>query len=147
MYVISRKSFEKKLAEYPAFFGQFGITQSSQPAMVITHMENGDTYNRWRGYGYLFGYPGYAVDFFVQAGEKQKETGKFVERRFFHIPVFAGNEGYFTYAFPMDQVSGSIDSSIYRSGYLTLKKYSTKRKKWVGRKRLKSKEIIKQLSK
>jgi hypothetical protein len=147
MYVISRKTFEKKLDEYSAFFGQFGINPLSQPPMIITHVENSDAYDRWRGYGYLFGYPAHAVDFFVAAGKEQNQTAKFVERQFFHIPVFAASEGYFTYALPKNEVPTSIDSSIYRSGLEALKKYKSTRKKWVAHNRLKSKKIIRHLYK
>jgi hypothetical protein len=142
IYVVSRKSMEKKLAAYPAFFGQSGISRLSEPAMVITHVENSDTYDRWRGYGYLFGYPAHAVDFFVAAGKQQKETGIFVERQFFHIPVFAANEGYFTYALPKNEVPASIDTTIYRNSLKTLEKYKDLRKKWVDDNRIGFKKLI-----
>jgi hypothetical protein len=51
--------------------------------MAIEYSQSGP---RWRGYGYLFGFPLYAVDFFVNAGESEKQTGKFVERDFLSIP-------------------------------------------------------------
>jgi hypothetical protein len=147
IYVVRQQSFEKKIAEYPAFFSQFGISRLSHPAMVITHVENTDTYDRWRGYGYLFGYPGYAVDFFVEAGNQQKETGKFVERQFFHIPVFVAKEGYFTYALPKNVFPAIIDSTIYGNGVKTLEKYKGLRKKWVQSDKIKTNSWIKYLSK
>lgn len=142
LYVINPKAFEKKVAGYPAFFGQFGISQYSLPAMVITHIENSNTYDRWRGYGYLFGYPGYAVDFFVTAGKKQKETGAFVERQFFHVPVYAADKGYFTYALEKDAPPSLPDSSIYKKASTTLDQYKTYRSNWVNSGKLKSKRIL-----
>lgn len=147
IYVVNYKSFEKKLAEHPAFFGQFGLSRLSQPGIVINHVENSDTYDRWRGYGFLFGYPGYAVDFFVQAGKEQKETGKFVERQFIHIPVYAANEGYFTYAVNKHHIPSVADSAIYKKAVQTLQQYKSFRRNWVVQNKFRTSLALKHIQK
>jgi hypothetical protein len=113
MYAVRAPVLQQLIGNHSNFFGQLGITQSTPPQTVISIIEHAQAYDRWRGYGYLFGYPNHAVDFFVQAGKIQDSTGKFVERQFFHMPVFAGNNGYFTYALPKDYTPGNLDSAIY----------------------------------
>ena len=48
----------------------------------------------------MFGYPEYAIDFFVEAGVHQRTTGEFIERDFRQIPTFTSQSGRFVYAVP-----------------------------------------------
>src|SRR5690606_37228258 len=82
------------------FFGHYGFVPGADPAVVLNTIEYEDTYKRWRGYGYLFGYPPYAVDFFVEAGHRADTSGSFVERDFFALPVHIREDGHFVYAIP-----------------------------------------------
>ncbi len=130
IYAVNLYKFKSKIREYASFFGQFGITPESDPAQVITIIECEAKYDRWRGYGYLFGYPGYAVDFFVNAGQQQDSTGQFVERSFFQIPVFASREGHFTYALPKDHPPGLTDTLLYQQSIKVLSRYKELRKQY-----------------
>ncbi len=60
---------------------------------VMNLIDQADSSSRWRGFGLIFGYPAYAVDFFVKAGEEEKQTGKFVKRDFLHLKTTGGSEG------------------------------------------------------
>jgi hypothetical protein len=55
---------------------------------VVLAVENAPRSPRWRGYGYLFGYPDDAVDFFVRAGEEGDASGKLVPRDFRRIETW-----------------------------------------------------------
>ena len=98
--------------------------------MVLSITENGHQYDRWRSYGYLFGYPDYAVDFFVEAGKSEDSTKQFVKRDFFAIPVYARETGYFTYAIPKGHQPGESDELIRDKARHTLAKYKVQRQKF-----------------
>lgn len=138
IYAVNIQKFKSKIREYASFFGQFGITPDSDPAQVITIIEYENKYDRWRGYGYLFGYPSYAVDFFVTAGQQQDSSDQFVERDFFQIPVHAGEQGYFTYAIPKNFRPGVVDSTLYNNAMIVLRRYKSLRGRYANKKGFKA---------
>ena len=77
-------------------------------------------YTRWNttkparegGYGYLFGYPDYAVRFFVESSNEEKFSGRFVERDFRSIPTFARETNAFVYAVPKGQAENETDRAL-----------------------------------
>lgn len=123
LYVIRKDKVRKVIQQYDSFYAGMGISENASPATVLSVTEFENKYSRWRSYGYLFGYPSHAVDFFVEAGRSQDSTGEFVQRNFFAIPVFAGTTGYFTYAIPKNYQPTQIDSTLYHKAVLTLDKY------------------------
>lgn len=133
IYVVRKSEFAKKIKQYQAFFGQWGFTPSTNPAVVLAVIEYESRWDRNRAYGYLFGYPAYAVDFFVEAQKIQDSSPdkKFVTRDFFAIPVFVGKQGYFTYATPKGYKPTDTDSSLYKAATKTLGKFKTERGKFV----------------
>lgn len=133
IYVVRKSIFAKKIKQYQSFFGQWGFTPSTNPAVVLAVIEYETKWDRNRAYGYLFGYPAYAVDFFVEAQKSQDASPekKFVTRDFFAIPVFVGNQGYFTYAMPKGYKPTETDSSLYKAATTTLGKYKTERGKFM----------------
>jgi hypothetical protein len=112
------------LRQQEGFFGQFGLVPGADPNVVAGVIENAGVYERYRGYGYLFGYPDHAVDFFVDASLALDTSGEFVARRFFNIPVYAGREGYFVYANPEDYTPSAADSAIYYRAQDVLSRYA-----------------------
>ncbi|GAB5528072.1 MAG: hypothetical protein Roseis2KO_59440 [Roseivirga sp.] len=122
--VCRKDQFRKTLQREALFFGQWGFTANADPATVLTAIEFESENDRYRAYGYLFGYPDYAVDFFVEASIAGEESGEFVTRDFFHIPVAAGDKGYFTYAIPKGYIPGKSDSMIYNRAWATLARYN-----------------------
>ena len=89
--------------------------------MSVVEYENKN--DRYRAYGYLFGYPEHAVDFFVEASITEEETGEFVKRNFFTIPVKTGNSGDFTYAVPVNYIPTNTDSTLYQKAIDRLEFY------------------------
>jgi hemoglobin-like flavoprotein len=132
IYVVRKSRLSSILKTHASFFGQWGFTPTTNAAVVLTAIEYESRLDRNRAYGYLFGYPSYAVDFFVESTKKQETDPekKLVARDFFAIPVFAGNKGYFTYAMPKGYKTTSVDSTIYNKAAKTLTKYKNLREKY-----------------
>lgn len=107
-----------------SFFGQLGLVPGTEPAVVIAAVENADRYERLRAYGYLFGYPEYAVDFFIEGAVEQDTSKKLRERNFFQIPAYARKDGTFVYAYPKDHTPDQTDSTLYYRAKDVLEVYS-----------------------
>jgi hypothetical protein len=114
------------------FFAQWGFVPGTDPAVLLTATEYESRNDRYRAYGYLFGYPEHAVDFFVNASIHQEATDEFVKRSFFHIPVHVRDQGYFTYALPEDFTPLASDSARYRAATKVLERYRNIRPKYVN---------------
>jgi hypothetical protein len=132
IYVFRKSRLQSAITAHADFFNKWGITAIANPASVLAITEYEQKYDRWRSYGYLFGYPDYAVDFFVEAGKSQDSTKAFVKRDFFAIPVYAGEKGHFTYAIPKNHIPGAIDSAIYNKSMYVLSRYKELRKKYTS---------------
>ena len=91
-------AIDNMLEKHAAFWARWAFVQGSNPAIIISVMEYENQLDRYRGYGYLYGYPDHAVDFFVEAAKKDKATGEFVEREFINLPVVSEESGRFVYA-------------------------------------------------
>lgn len=112
--VVNKDAIETMLATYPEFWSRWAFAGGSDPAVMIQTMEYEDRFDRFRGYGYLYGYPSHGVDFFVDAAKSQAETGDFVERDFMQMPVVSGRTGMFVYAVPKGHEQNNIDREIKR---------------------------------
>jgi len=145
LYVIRKSKLQQILTKQLKFYQSIGIAPNALPATVLAVTEYEQKYNRWRSYGYLFGYPDYAVDFFVTAGKSQDSTKEFVKRDFFQIPVYAGNNGHFTYAIPKGFQPGKADSTIYYLAAATLEKYKVARRQYRDRNKINFVKILNQL--
>jgi hypothetical protein len=107
-----RPRFAATIEKYPNPFASLQIVSSMAPLDAVDRLDRDPTTKRFRAYGYLFGYPEHAVDFFVSAEETETTTGKFVERDFVHIPTFAKPTGAFTYAVPKGQALTPEDVAL-----------------------------------
>ena len=143
IYVIRKSVFARKMQQFQSFFGQWGFTPSTNPSVVLSVIEYEPKWDRNRAYGYLFGYPAHAVDFFVEASKTQFAdiSKKLVPRNFFEIPVFAGEKGHFTYAIPKSYIPTNIDSSIYTNAINTLNKYKNTRSQYLTKNGLKAYDL------
>lgn len=132
--VVKENMLDSLLAAKESFYGQFGLVPGADPVVVVTAIEGNEPLARWRGYGYLFGYPDYAVDFYNQAAWTQETTGEFVERNFFRIPTYSSHEyGNFVYAYPKNhRPSPEIDSTLYFRSMKVLDKYKNLRKDYLN---------------
>jgi hypothetical protein len=88
MVVFHRAAVRRTIEAHATFFASLGVTPSTDPREVVLAVENAPRSPRWRGYGYLFGYPDDAVDFFVRAGEEGDASGKLVPRDFRRIETW-----------------------------------------------------------
>jgi hypothetical protein len=140
--VYKKSSIREMVARHQGFFGQYGITPETDPTILIQVVEQASKGNRYRGYGYLFGYPEHAVDFFVEASRQQEESGIFVERDFFQIPVLAGDQGYFVYAVPKGFVPGEEDEQLREKAAAILQEYRRNRNKYLVNGRLRARKLL-----
>lgn len=129
--VFSRSSLRRKLSEKADFFSRLGIAENSHPLEVLYAVEYNETSSRFAGYGYLFGYPDYAVRFFVQASDEERFTGKFVERGFVSLPTVAG-ENRFVYAVPKDHTQNEADKTLRARAEPIFNDYKRRRAEYIG---------------
>lgn len=113
-------------------FAPLGIAAGTTPQEVMERIDRGPRAARWRAFGLVFGYPEYAVEFFVEAGERQSETRKFVEREFVQIPTFASDHGRFVYAVPKEHAERTEDRALKTAAGPVLDRYRAWRAVYVG---------------
>lgn len=130
--VVNIPAMRAVIRQYADFFAKLGITENSHPMEVVMAVEHAEPSDRHRGYGYLFGYPKYAVDFFVQAAEHQQRTGEFVERDFFHVPTYERETNLFVWAVPKGHIPNSEDLAIRARAEQILQAYRARREQFIG---------------
>lgn len=131
-YLIHLPSFRKLIEQESEFFTRWGITANTPPGEVMLAIERSrQPDDRWRGFGLVFGYPRYAIDFFVTAGMHQRTTGEFVERDFRQIPTFASPSGRFVYAVPKLSSTNAEELAIQRRAALLLSEYKRLRPQYI----------------
>jgi hypothetical protein len=123
-YVVHVPSLKMLIERESDFFARWGITVDTPPGEIMMAIERSrQPDDRWRGFGLVFGYPKYAIDFFVTAGMHQRSTGEFVERDFRQIATFAGRSGRFVYAVPKLSRPNAEDISLQRRAATLLSEY------------------------
>lgn len=122
---------EAMLRERQSFWRVFGITPNSHPLEVLMVTEHDATSRRNIGYGYLFGYPEYAVNFFAEAADRETRTGTFVERDFLSLPTFTG-ERRFVYAVPKGYREADVDRAMHERSAPVLEAYRERRARYIG---------------
>jgi hypothetical protein len=126
-----RPRFDDEVKARPVF-QDLGVGAWEKPLQVVDVVDKDPTTKRFRAYGYLFGYPDHAVDFFVQAEEEEAKTGKFVERDFFHMPTFAKLTGGYTYAVPEGYKPVAVDLELRAKAADILASYQKRRAQFIG---------------
>ncbi len=129
-FVVHRAALARMIERFESFWSPYGITPCTHPSEIVAVVDRMPKADRWRGYGYLFGYPADAVDFFVEAGlaaEDGREVGGGKDRQFIQIPTFAEDNGRFTYAAPLDHVRTEADEALARTSSSILLSYSAHR--------------------
>jgi hypothetical protein len=142
--VYKKSTIRAMVKRYQAFFGQYGITPETDPKIIIQVVEQAESADRLRGYGYLFGYPLHAVDFFVEAAKHHEETGHFVERDFIQIPVHTREEGYFVYAVPKGYTAVEEDNYLKTTAASILEDYRNRRSQYVVNGRLMAVRLLRE---
>ncbi|NRA57622.1 MAG: hypothetical protein HRU13_05840, partial [Phycisphaerales bacterium] len=131
-YVVHRAALSRMIKRYGDYWSAWGITPCTHPAEIVAVADRMPRADRWRGYGYLFGYPSHAVDFFVEAGiaaEDGRQVGPGKDREFVHVPTFASDTGRFTYAVPLDHVESQPDAALAREAGRILAAYTERRER------------------
>lgn len=132
-YVIHVPSLKNLIERESEFFARWGITVNTPPGEVMMTIERTrQPDDRWRGFGLVFGYPKYAIDFFVTAGMHQRTSGEFVERDFRQVATFAGRSGRFVYAVPKLSRLGPEDIALQRRAALFLTEYKRLRPQYTA---------------
>lgn len=112
-------------------FEPIGISAESSAQQVMEAIDRAPPAARWRAFGLVFGYPEYAVEFFVSAGEEEKRTGQFVTRDFLNIPTFTGERGRFVYAVPKGHTERTEDVELRAKAEPVLTRYRAWRSVYV----------------
>lgn len=127
----NRPALERLLEDRAAFFAPFGLTRSAHPLQVVLTVEYDETVARYRGYGYLYGYPEYAVEYFTEAETTRVRTEERVARDFFSIPTFARPEGAYAWAVPKGHVENDSDRKILEEARAVLEDRK-RRERYIG---------------
>lgn len=140
-YIVHRASLRREIQRQRVFWDSIGVTAETPAADVIDRVERAPRAQRWRGYGYLFGYPKEAVDFFVEAGEQQARGGEFVRRDFRRIETFRKypeREGApptlssFVYAVPLNAPESDADRALRAAAAPIHQAYVERRARFLG---------------
>lgn len=123
LLVFNRVALQNTILSYTDFFLKRGVLSDVDPNALLLMYEFEEKMDRFRAYGYLFGYPAYAIDFFVKAALHEEETGEFVKRSFFQIPVASSETGRFVYAIPENQEPSAEDMELKRKAGELLETY------------------------
>ncbi len=141
LVVAHRGAVAATVRRYEAFFNRLGVSPSAHPFEVVSAVEHASRLDRWRGYGYLYGYPEEAVDFFVQAGSEGDATGKLVARDFRRIDTFtrfparAGGPpelSSFVFAVPAGTPPSDAERGLREAAAPIYTRYLAERPRWIG---------------
>jgi hypothetical protein len=130
--VFHRPRVVEAVEAFAEVFAALGVTGEQPPLAIVDAVDADPTTLRFRGYGHLFGYPEYAVDFFAEAAEHEAMTGEFVERDFIHIPTFESAEGRFVYAVPEGHQENAEDIALRTRAATVLERYTELRAASIG---------------
>ena len=132
--LFSRPALRAMIAREQLFWNEFAVTPATHPLEVVLKTEYAPASARFRGYGYLFGYPRHAVDFFVSAAATQDAdpAKKLVPRDFFSIPTFKSDTNRFVYAIPQGQAPNATDLALRARCAPILAEYKRRRALYIG---------------
>ena len=146
-FVVHRRALAQMIERFEIFWTPYGITPSTHPSEVIAIVDRMPRDDRWRGYGYLFGYPADAVDFFVTATRAAAERAEAADtnedehddveatperdRDFVQLPTYAMPTGRFTYAVPIGHRATLADTALANAAAEILVAYTAARSRGV----------------
>lgn len=132
--LFNRSALKSMIVKRASFWNNFAISPASEPLEVLLATEYASASERFRGYGYLFGYPSRAVDFFVDASKTQDAdpAKKLVPRDFLSIPTFVGDTHHFVYAVPKGAAPDADDLTLRRNCAPILAEYKRRRALYIG---------------
>lgn len=131
-FIAHRGTLASTIRRHTGFFAPYGISPATHPVQAVYAVEYAPPADRSRGYGYLYGYPDHAVDFFVQAEDTREKTGKAVPREFLNIPTYGSERGKFVWAVPKGYVETAEDRRIRERAAAILAAYRERRAHYIG---------------
>jgi len=131
-YIAHMPSLKALVERRKDAFDPIGVTIATPAQTVMEKIDRAPRSARWRAFGLVFGYPDYAVEFFVASGEHQDESGQFVERDFLHLPTFTSSDGRFVYAVPKGHAERDEDRKLKAVTAPIFARYKTWREVYVG---------------
>ena len=129
-FVVHQNALAGMIDRHESFWSEWNITPETHPTELVEIVDRMPRADRWRGYGYLYGYPDEAVDFFVEAGvaaDDGREMGPGKDRQFMQIPTYAAETGHFTYAVPLEHVPTPTDQALAEGAARILDAYEERR--------------------
>jgi hypothetical protein len=135
-----RASIAAAISRHDAYFGKLGITPGAEPAQIVDAIDRAPRAERWRGYGYLYGFPDEAVEFFAAAGIEGDATKKVVPRDFRRVetwvkyPDTTGGPpvlGAFVYAVPKGAADSAADKALRDAAAPIYRRYAGERPRYV----------------
>ncbi len=133
-WVAKNHLLDQTIASHAAFYSHYGITEGTPAVTIIEKMEHADRLDRLRASGYQYGYPDYAVDFFVNS-EKIREASddkKLVPRDFVSAPTFASPTNRFVWAIPKGSSLRPEDHQIISKAKFIFAEYTLRREQYIG---------------
>lgn len=131
-FILHRPSFTALVKRRSDVFRPLGIEGDLSGQQVMERIDRAERSARWRAFGLVFGYPEYAVEFFVTAGESEAKSSKFIERDFRSIPTVASDRGRFVYAVPHGHQDRAEDLDLALRAGLIFERYITYRHRFIG---------------
>jgi hypothetical protein len=130
--VFNRIGLRRTILAHKDFFIPLGLSENAHPMEVLMAIEYLEGPSRFRGLGYLYGYPDYAVDFFVSASRQQTFTGVFVPRDFVSNPTFARADRGVVYAIEKGATEREADKQFRAQLAPILEEYKRRRNEYIG---------------
>ena len=127
---------------HPAIFHYHGITVHTHPAELLTRIGNSDNVDQNLAFGYLYGYPSHAVEFYsrvldhVRKGQPLKPG----EAKRVEIPTYTPQElgggvlgSQFRYRVAPDHVESGEERHLRETAAKILAAYRVRRAKYIGK--------------
>jgi hypothetical protein len=131
-WVANRAQLRRVLSERADFFAPLGIGAHQDADEVLAIVERLPRLERFRAYGLLFGYPDYAVEFFVDAAAEEERSGALPAREFAHVATFGAAQHRFVWAVPAGHVENDADRALRTRAERVLERYRVLRERFIG---------------
>jgi hypothetical protein len=140
--IVNRNALNQLLNRYKDFWQQWGFVPGTDAGVIIATIEFENKFDRFRAYGYLFGYPKHAVDFYVDAARQFDATGLQIPKRQFDIPTYSEQAGRFAYEIPQDYQPTLVDWQMYNRSMQILDQYREFRNRFTRDNKVQALELI-----
>ena len=132
VYILHRPSFAALVKRRCDVFRPLGIEWDLSGQQDMERIDRAERSARWRAFGLVFGYPEYAVEFFVTAGESEAKTSQFTDRDFRAIPTVSSGRGLFVYAVPRGHQDRTEDLDLALRAGMVFDRYIAHRNRFIG---------------